>query len=94
MGNKLIQISPDESDLVSMSTGTVAPRGVVKGLLKAFDVGEETCQTFKLTRLNDDTPSVKFHNRMTKQRLNTIYQQKYIPNERPKCGSEGRQNPL
>ena len=55
-----------------MSTITVAPIGVVKDLLKALYVGEEACQTFKLTRLDDDPPSVKFHDKMTKQRMNTF----------------------
>ena len=31
--------SPDESDMVRLSTGTVAPRAVVKDLLKSFEVG-------------------------------------------------------
>ena len=58
--------SPDESYLVSLSTGTVTPPVVVKDLLRAFDVGEEAYQTFKRTRLDDDPPSVKFHDTMTK----------------------------
>ena len=62
---------PDESDLVSLSTGTVAPPAVVKDLLRALEVGEESYQTYKWTRLDDDPPSVKFH-KMTKQRLKTL----------------------
>ena len=65
-------LSPDESDLVSLSTGTVAPPVVVKDLLRALVVGEETYQTYKWTRLDDDPPSVKFHDKMTKQRLKTL----------------------
>ena len=65
--NWLNPLSPDESDLVSLSTGTV-----VKDLLRALEVGEEAYQTFKQTRLDDDPPSVKFHDKMTKQRLKTF----------------------
>ena len=70
--NWLNPLSPDESDLVSLSTGTVAPPAVVKDLLRALEVGEEAYQTFKQTRLDDDPPSVKFHDKMTKQRLKTF----------------------
>ena len=45
---------------------------VVKDLLRAFDVGEEAYQTFEGTGLDDDPPSVKFHDTMTKQRLKTL----------------------
>ena len=70
--NWLNPLSPDESDLVSLSTGTVDPPAVVKYLLRALEVGEEAYQTFKQTRLDDDPPSVKFHDKMTKQRLKTF----------------------
>ena len=66
--NWLNLLSPDESGLVSLSTGTVAPPAVVKDLLRAFEVGEEVYQTFKRIRLDDDPSSVKFHD-TTKQRL-------------------------
>ena len=33
-------LSPDESDLVSLSTGSAAPPAMVKDLLRAFEVGE------------------------------------------------------
>ena len=62
-------LSPDESYLVSLSTGTMVPQAVVNDLLRALEVGEEACQTFKLTRLDDDPPSVKFHDKMKKQIL-------------------------
>ena len=70
--NWLNPLSPDESYLVSLSTGTVTQPAVVKDLLRAFDVGEEAFQTFKRTRLDDDPSSVKFHDTMTKQRLKTF----------------------
>ena len=41
--NWLNPLTPDESDLVSLCTGTVAPPAVVN----ALEVGEEAYQTFK-----------------------------------------------
>ena len=38
--NWLNTLSPDESDLVSLSTGSVASSAMVKDLLRAFEVGE------------------------------------------------------
>ena len=70
--NWLNPLSPDESDLVSLSTGTMAPPAVAKDLLRALEVGEEAYQTFKQTRLDNDPPSMKFHDKMTKQRLKTF----------------------
>ena len=61
VNNWLNPINSDESDFVSMSTGTVAPPAVVNDLLRALEMGEEAYQTFKLTILDDDPPSVKFH---------------------------------
>ena len=65
-------LTPDESHLVNLSTGTVTPPVVVEDLLRAFEVREELYQSFKRTRLDDDPSSVKFHDKMTKQRLKTF----------------------
>ena len=70
--NWLNPLSPDESDLVSLSTGTVAPPAVVKDLRRPFEVDEEAYQTFKWTVLHDDPQSVKFHDKITKQILKTF----------------------
>ena len=67
--NWLNPLSPDESYLISLSTGTVAPPAVGKGLLRALKVGEEAYQTFEGIGLDDDPPSVKFHDKTAKQRL-------------------------
>ena len=45
--NWLNPLSPDESDLVSLSNGTAAPPAVVKDPLRALEVGEEAYSTFK-----------------------------------------------
>ena len=69
--NWLNPLSPDKSDLVSLSTGTLAPPAVIKDHLRALEMGEEAYKACKWTRLDDGTPSVKFHDKTTKQRLNT-----------------------
>ena len=65
-------LSPDEMDLVSFSTGTMAPPDVTRDLLRAVEVGEEAYQVFKQTRLEEEAPSVKFHDKMTKKNLKTF----------------------
>ena len=94
--NWLNPLSPDESYLISLFTGTVAPPAMVKDLLRAFDVGEEAYQTFKWNGLDNDPPSVKFRDKTATQRLKTFstMSTKTFRNERPKCGSEGRPKPL
>ena len=88
--NWLNPLSPGESDLVSLSNGTVALRAVVKDLLRTLEVEEEAYTTFKLTRL-DEIPR-KDDEAKTENVLNN--QHKDIPNERPKCGSDGRPKPV
>ena len=56
--NWLNQLSPDTSDLVSLSTGSLDPPAVIKDLQRALEMGEEAYQTCRWTRLDDDTPSV------------------------------------
>ena len=70
--NLLNPLYRDESDLVTLATGTVAPPAVVNDLLRAVEVGEEAYQAFKRTILDDDQPYVKFHDKMTKQILKTF----------------------
>ena len=69
--NWLNPLSPGESGLVSLSTGTVSPSAVVKDLLRALEMGEEAYRTFKWTILDDDPPFVKFHDKTIERRLNT-----------------------
>jgi len=51
--NWLSPMSPDEIYLVNLFTGTVAQPDVARNLLRALDIGEETCQVFKQTRLDE-----------------------------------------
>ena len=60
------------TSLVSLSTSTVAPADVAKDLLEAHQIGEETYQMFKKKRLKEAPPTMKFHDKMTKQNLKTF----------------------
>ena len=64
---------PEETELVSLSTGTVAPTDVAKDLLGTHQVGEETYQMFKKKRLEQAPPTMEFHDKMTKQNLKTFF---------------------
>ncbi|KAK3869740.1 hypothetical protein Pcinc_015599 [Petrolisthes cinctipes] len=66
----LNHMCPDEEDLVSLSTGTVAPPEVSRDLLRAHAVGEAALQEFK-TRLDEDQQE-KFHSKLKKQGLKTF----------------------
>lgn len=70
--NWLNPMCPCETDLLSLSTGSMAPRDVTWDLLKALEKGDEAYQVFKQTRLDEDPPSFKFHDKMTKQSLRTF----------------------
>ena len=63
---------PEKTELVSLSTDTVAPADVAKDLLGAHQVGEEAYQMFKKKCLEEALPTMKFHDKMTKQNLKTF----------------------
>ena len=65
--NWLNPLSPDESYLISVFTGTAAPPAVVRDILRALEVGEEAYQPFKGTGLDNDPPSGKFREYKCKQ---------------------------
>ena len=64
--------NPDQGDLVSLSTATAAPPEVAKDLLGAYRIGEDAYQAFKEARLETDTPTIQFHDKMTKTKLRTF----------------------
>ena len=59
---------PEETELVSLSTGTVDLAVAAKHLLGVHQVGEEAYQMFKKKCL-EVPPTMKFHDKMTKQNL-------------------------
>lgn len=62
-------MSPEEDDIVCLSTGSVAPPEISRDLLGAHAVGEVAYQEFKV-RLEEDPG--KFHQPLKKQRLKTF----------------------
>ncbi|XP_066963151.1 uncharacterized protein [Macrobrachium rosenbergii] len=62
-------MSPEEEDLLSLSTGTVAPPEVSRDLLRAHAVGEAAYQEFK-ARLDEDQHE-EFYGKLKKQSLKT-----------------------
>ena len=63
-------LSPDQKELVSLSSATVAPPDVANDLLEAKKVGEEAYECFKNERL--ETATTKFHDTMKKMKLKTF----------------------
>ncbi|KAK5859272.1 hypothetical protein PBY51_003352 [Eleginops maclovinus] len=62
--------SQDHSDVISLSTATVAPPAIAADLLGAHKIGEEAYQAFKRERLEAGT--TKFHDKMSKKKLKTF----------------------
>ena len=69
--NWLNPFSPEHGELVSLSTAAKAPSEVAKDLLEVYKVGEEAYQTFMQERLQEDVPSMQFHE-VTKTKLKTF----------------------
>ena len=61
---------PEETELVSLSSATVAPADVAKDLQGAHGE-EEAHQMFKKKRLEEAPPTMQFHDKMTKQNVKT-----------------------
>lgn len=77
-------MSPEEEDLLSLSTGTVAPPEVSRDLLRAHAVGEAAYQEFK-ARLDEDQHE-EFYGKLKKQGLKTF------ANVSIKCKSKNSQD--
>ena len=61
-----------QQDLVCLSTGKVAPPKIQQDLLTAKAVGEKAYQTFHIKRLKSQPPQIKFHDTITKAKLQTF----------------------
>ena len=62
----------ESQDIVSLSTATVAPQEIAKDLMEAYNTGEEAYNCFKVERLEEDPPQIKFHDPMKRSRLKTF----------------------
>ena len=63
-------MSPDEDELVNLSTSTVAPPDVQRDFMTAHEVREAAYEEFK-ARLDEDTQE-KFYDKLRKQSLRTF----------------------
>ncbi len=63
---------PNESEFVSISTGTLAPPDVARDILGALKFGIAAYEEFKRDQLEDERPNAQFHDKITKKRLNTF----------------------
>ena len=63
---------PNESEFVSISTGTLAPPDVARDILDAHKIGMAAYEEFKRDRLEDEIPKAQFHDKITKKRLKTF----------------------
>ena len=60
---------PNESEFVSISTGTLAPSDVARDIVDAHTIGMAAYEEFKRDRLEDEIPKALFHDKITKKRL-------------------------
>ena len=65
-------LSHNETELVNLSSGILAPSDVASDLLNAHQVGEETYRSFRKDRLEKESPKARFYDKMKKQNLKTF----------------------
>ena len=70
--NWINPMNPIDIELVSLSTGTLAPPSVSRDLIRAHDDREQEYQTFKNNRLEADPPQTQFYDKMSKLNLKTF----------------------
>ena len=63
-------VSGDATELVSLSTGTVAPSDVSRDLLTAKEIGDAAYKLFQENRIEKGKPL--FHDPLPKQKLKTF----------------------
>ena len=59
---------PNESEFVSISTDTLAPPDVARGILDANNIGMAAYEKFKRDWLEDERPKAQFQDKMTEKR--------------------------
>ena len=66
------RFDPNESELVRISTCTLAPPYVTSDILAAHKIGMAAYGEFKRDRLEDEIPKAQFHDKITMKRLMTF----------------------
>ncbi len=62
----------ENQDLVSISTAKIAPRDITSDLMKAHSTREKCYSTFRSERQEKDVPTVKFHDILPANKLETL----------------------
>jgi hypothetical protein len=70
--NWINPFSSDNQDLVSLSTGKVAPQDIENDLLLAKEIGEKAYKDFSKQRLESNPPQQMFFDKMSKQKLKSL----------------------
>ncbi|XP_033475188.1 uncharacterized protein LOC117252428 [Epinephelus lanceolatus] len=65
-------LGPEESDIISLSTGITVSPNIASDLLQAQQTGEKAYKKFRSERLEKGSPTAKFHDKMKKQNLKTF----------------------
>ena len=63
----------NESEFVSISTGTLAPPDAARGILDAHTSGMAAYEEFKRDRIEEERQKAQFHDRITKKRLSKTF---------------------
>ena len=63
---------PNESEFVSILTGTWAPPDVARDIIDAQNIGMAAYGEFKRDRLEDEIPKAQFHDKIMNKRLKTF----------------------
>ncbi len=80
-------MSTNESDIICLSTGRLAPQEIIQDLLNAHTIGEAAYQKFKKERLESPQTTTKFYERMSKLKLKTFSDMKNRMSAKA-CGKE------
>ena len=59
-------LGPEQSDIISLSTGIAVSPNIASDLMQAHQTGEEAYKKFRSERLEKGTPTAKFHDTMKK----------------------------
>ena len=65
-------LAPEQCEIISLSTGIAVSPEIVEDLLQARQKGEEAYLKFRGERLEKESPTVKFHDKLKKQNLKTF----------------------
>ena len=78
----------ENENLVSLSTGKVAPDDIERDLLRDYGTGLQEFRRFQEERLETAPPKTKFHDKLKKQNLKTF---SHLSKKKKSCNVSGRE---